>query len=122
MATGNKKVINSYLREVSSNLYCKKSLKSVFIQELKSDIENYTDSSVLVKKEDLYHEFGTPEEIANSLFDRNDYNLLLKRAKIKVFVCILIATVLFILLLVSGYVIIELFDLIIFEVTVTNVY
>ena len=90
MTVANKKIINSYLKEIYANLNCKKSLKAVFIKELKSDIENYADSVGLSIKDDLYREFGTPEEIANSLFDRHDYDVLLKKAKgIAIISCIL---------------------------------
>ena len=122
MTAANKKIINSYLKGVSANLNCTKSLKSVFLTELKSDIENYAKSTVSVTKDDLYNEFGTPEEISNSLFDRHDYDALLNKAKRKALACKLIAIVLIMLLVVAVYVIAEMWDLIHFEVTVTNVY
>lgn len=122
MTSKNKKIINSYLKEVSANLNCKKSLKSVFIKELKSDIENYAKSTVSVTKDDLYNEFGTPEEISNSLFDRHDYDVLLKKAKRKALAWKLIAIILFILLLIAVYGFSELLSLTNTKVIVTNVY
>lgn len=122
MTFKNNKIINSYLKEVSAKLNCQKSLKAVFIKELKSDIENYADSVGLSMKDDLYREFGTPEEIANSLFDRHDYDVLLKKAKRKALAWKLIAGVLLMLLSAAVYVIAEMWSLVHFEVTVTNVY
>ncbi len=122
MTVANKKIINSYLKEIYANLNCKKSLKAVFIKELKSDIENYADSVGLSIKDDLYREFGTPEEIANSLFDRHDYDVLLKKAKGKALAWKLIAIISCILFIVAICCFADLLAHVRGEVTVTNIY
>lgn len=80
------KVISLYLKEIASALICPKSLKSVFLSELRGDIETYTTSVSTVTEDDLYKEFGTPDEISNGFLDRNNYDDLLKKAKRKAFI------------------------------------
>lgn len=71
----NNKVINLYLKEVSAKLNCTGSMKSVFLNELKENIANFTETASLITKDDLYKEFETPDEISDGLLDRNDYNI-----------------------------------------------
>lgn len=94
----NNRVVKQYLKEVSDGLDCPRSVKSVFISEFKSDIFNYAANDI-VDMDDLYDKFGTPESIADGFCDKNDYKLLLKKAKKRSFVMKLIFAVLIIILL-----------------------
>ncbi len=121
MTSINKKVVKSYLKEVSSVLDCNKALKSVFLSELREDIENFSNSGVVISKEKLYGEFGTPQDITHSFYSRNDYDVLLKKSKKKVIIWRIISVVFCILFIVVVCHFVELLDHSHGEVTVTNI-
>ncbi len=73
--------IKQYLKEVSAKLSCPQGVKSVFLRQLKSDILAFTDNNTTIAVDELYSQFGTPEEIAAGFFDRDDYSVMLKKAK-----------------------------------------
>lgn len=79
----NDHIIKQYLKEVSAELNCPKSVKSVYASELRNDILNYFSNNDSVSIDDLYDNFGTPESIADGFFDKSDYKRLLKKAKKK---------------------------------------
>lgn len=122
MTKKNKKIVRLYLKEISAKLNCGRAMKLVVLSEIKSDIEAYTSSGDSITINDLYNEIGTPDDIANSLFDRKDYDILLKKAKRKTFILTLVAIILVILLSVSIYGFVELLSHYDSDITVTNVY
>lgn len=112
--------IKQYLKEVSATLSCPKGVKSVFLRQLKSDILAFADNSTVITVDELYRQFGTPEEIAAGFFDRDDYSAMLKKAKRRanIWMCLsIVATVLFI---VTVIMIIEMSTIYGGDVTVSN--
>ena len=79
--TNNKELIRRYLKSVSKKLNCKRSVKSAFIRELKDSVTSFTEDKQAVTTDELYAEFGTPEEISEGFMDRKDYAALLEKAK-----------------------------------------
>lgn len=79
----NKHIIQQYLKEITAALNCPKSVKAVYASDLKNDILNYLsdNDSDSISINELYDKFGTPEDIADGFYDKNDYKLLLKKAK-----------------------------------------
>ena len=80
------KTIQQYLTEIKKELKCPRSLKSVFLAQLREDIAAFQAKGQLVTPETLQAQFGTPMEIAGSLLDRDDYETLLGRSKRKALV------------------------------------
>ncbi len=78
-----KKIIHRYLKEIDDQLTCPRHLKTVLRKELKEDINLFQSPDQVLTMEMLYERFGAPEEIANSFFDRKDYEELLHKAKIR---------------------------------------
>lgn len=76
-----KKIIHRYLKEIDDQLTCPRHLKTVLRKELKEDISLFQSPDQALTMEMLYEKFGAPKEIANSFFDRKDYEELLHRAK-----------------------------------------
>ena len=77
------KLIKSYLKDVSSKLTCPRSVRSVFISELKNEIEDLIKEKRDLTYEMLCERYGSPDEIANGFYDRSDYSRLLQKAKKK---------------------------------------
>ncbi|MGM9681334.1 MAG: DUF6120 family protein [Eubacteriales bacterium] len=100
--------IKQYLKEVSGNLACPRSVKTIFLQELKSEILSRQDGKDPFTLSELYHDFGTPDEIADGFFDRNDYDNLLKKAKRRTIISMCISIVTLILLICAIWLIVEL--------------
>lgn len=79
----NKHIIQQYLKEILNKVNCSKSFKSVFKKQLTNDILQFTENKETITLEELYIEFGFPEEIADSFIDRSDYKTLLEKSKKK---------------------------------------
>ena len=77
------KLIKIYLKDVSSKLTCPRSVRSVFISELKNEIEDLIKEKRDLTYEMLCERYGSPDEIANGFYDRSDYSRLLQKAKKK---------------------------------------
>ena len=75
------KLIKIYLKDVSSKLTCPRSVRSVFISELKNEIEDLIKEKRDLTYEMLCERYGSPDEIANGFYDRSDYSKLLQKAK-----------------------------------------
>ena len=80
-----KQVIRQYLKEVRTELDCSMSIKSVFLKDLKEEIDFSRTQGLTITGESLRAEFGSPEEISASFYNRNDYKELLAKAKKKLF-------------------------------------
>lgn len=80
-----KKVIRQYLKEVKKELNCSMSVKSVFLKDLKEEIAFSRTQGLTITGESLRAEFGSPEEISASFYNRSDYKELLAKAKKKLF-------------------------------------
>lgn len=82
MNTGkNKIIVRMYLKEIRKRLVCQKSLKTVFLRELKERIQLFQSSDREITEEILYEEFDSPDDIAAGFFNREDYNELLQKAR-----------------------------------------
>lgn len=98
----NSEVMRQYLKELSEKLNCPKSVKSVFISELTGDIEEFAEDRGEITIADLYKEFGSPQDISDGFYDREDYKDLLEKAKKKLFkwrVCSAVAFVFTVILI-----------------------
>lgn len=93
--------IKQYLKEVSAKLSCPKGVKSVFLRQLKGDILAFSDNDTNITMDELYSRFGTPEEIAAGFFDRDDYSVMLKKAKRRAAIWMCVSVILTILLVIA---------------------
>lgn len=78
------KIIRRYLSEVGDKLNCPKPLKTTFLGELRERIVFFSSPDREVTMKALYKEFGSPEEIADGFFNREDYEELLRKTKARV--------------------------------------
>lgn len=112
MKNQSKNNIKMYLKQVSSALNCKFTLKCMFIRELKHNIADTYINNNFVTMELLCQTFGTPEEIASAFFDREDYNSLLRKANKKFIVSLAVSVVLLCALALSVAVIHNIYEMI----------
>ena len=77
-----KKTVKLYLSRVTDELTgCSWSVKKVFANDMRSKITDRFEGKE-ISYDSLCAEFGTPEEIAASFYDRDDYSALLKKSKL----------------------------------------
>ena len=119
----NKNMINRrYLSEVSDMLICSKPLKTTFLGELGERIDFFSSPEREVTMEALYQEFGTPEEIANGFFNREDYEELLRKTKTRVIRWKIISALITVILVVAIVFIVSVIREFAGTITVTNPY
>lgn len=115
-----KKTVKEYLSKVTSVLTgCSWSLKKVFAAELKSQIKEHFKSKE-ISYEALISAFGTPEEIAAGFYDRQEHEVLLKKAKKFNAVLIVLSVALVIVVAVLLAVVINLYNKVGGSITVGN--
>ena len=95
-----KKVIRRYLKELTSELTCSRSMKCAFAGQMKNELLQFAKEHEDISVEDLYREFGTPEEVSGGFYDRKDYEKLLKKTKRIATIWKIIGIVLFILFII----------------------
>lgn len=76
----NDKIVQKYLKDVENCLHISRSMKSVFVHELKDSVTSFVEGNENITLEMLLDEFGTPEDISAGFSDRRDYEELLKKA------------------------------------------
>ena len=85
-------VVHDYLRRIDKEMTCDKKKKKQFLQRLQNDMEDFADSATTTLTEnDLEKHFGTPQTFKH-------------RKAVRVFV---IATVVFALVCVLGYILFD---------------
>ncbi len=77
----NRKTVKQYLKLVSKRLSVPKALKTAFIHDFRESVASFAAEHEDVTVEDLFHEFGTPNELAHGFASRKDYEALLEKAK-----------------------------------------
>ena len=115
-----KKTVKEYLNKVTSVLTgCSWSLKKIFAAELKSQIKDHFESREITY-DALCADFGTPEEIAAGFYDRQEHEVLLKKAKRLNIILVLLSVVLVIVATVLLAVVINLYNKVGGSITVGN--
>ncbi len=76
-------IFKRYIKEISAVINCPKREKRFFMRELKGYVSAYVANNPDCTLEALYAEFGSPEQFANDLITRDDYEKLLKKEKTK---------------------------------------
>lgn len=115
-------IVKQYLKKVSRALHCPKSVKFVMIQELKGNVLEFAKNNAPITLDELYHEFGLPDVIANGFLNREDYENLLEKAKKKTFIWRCVGVVLLILLIIAVVLTIFLYKDIGGAVTISDIY
>lgn len=77
----NKSDINKYLKSIKKELLISQGIKHAYISELKIRINEFLHQHGELTFDILCKEFGSPKEIADSFFDKEDIDALKKKAK-----------------------------------------
>ena len=115
-----KKTVKEYLNKVTSVLTgCSWSLKKVFAAELKSQIKDHFESREITY-DALCADFGTPEEIDAGFYDRQEHEVLLKKAKRLNIILVLLSVVLVIVVAYLLTLVFNLWDMVGGKVTISD--
>ena len=63
-----KKDINQYIKEIKLNIICDFKTRKKFISDLKNSIYDFVEDENIFSIDDVYHHFGTPQQIAKEFF------------------------------------------------------
>lgn len=77
----NKKVVNSYIKQLKSAVICSSSMKKAFISEIKHQIAELENENKNLSLGILHREIGYPDEIARGFESRDDIIMLKEKAK-----------------------------------------
>lgn len=103
----NNKQLKSYYKEISSALICSAKQKKAFMNELKSDIDEYLAACPQADMDKIKAEFGTAQEIASSFLTGSDTAEIKKKLDIRKLILIAVVIALVIYL---AFVVISLID------------
>ena len=85
-------------------------MKRVLCNELDGDISAFVDGKENITQEELYSNYGEPQDVVDSLFTKKDYSRQLKRAKRLFIPLAVVSIVLVVALFISILFIVELID------------
>ena len=101
----NEQELNKYYKDVSKALKCRKERKHEFIAELKANTEELVSSGRDVTISDIYKEFGTPGEIAESFSEAEGGKTGLRRSVLKLLLAfVILALVIYIAFVIASYI------------------
>lgn len=91
-----KKDINQYIKEIKQNIICDFKTRKKFISDIKNSIYDFVECENSTSIDDVYHHFGTPQQIAKEFFVNADVKKIKRRMNFTkvVFVGVIIAIVL----------------------------
>ena len=115
-----KKTVKLYLSRVTDELTgCSWSIKKVFANDMRSKITDRFEEKE-ISYDSLCAEFGTPEEIAASFYDRDDYSALLKKSKLVNLILTVSVVVLIAIITLLSFYIAHLWSMVGGEITVDS--
>lgn len=103
----NNKQLKSYYKEISSALICSAKQKKAFMNELKSDIDEYLATCPQADMDKIKAEFGTAQEIASSFITGSDTAEIKRKLDIRK---LLIIAVIIALAIYLAFIVISLID------------
>ena len=91
-----KKDINQYIKEIKQNIICDFKTRKKFISDIKNSIYDFVECENSTSIDDVYHHFGTPQQIAKEFILNADVKKIKRRMNFTkvVFVGVIIAIVL----------------------------
>ncbi|MBO5969096.1 MAG: hypothetical protein J6S14_11440 [Clostridia bacterium] len=115
-----KKTVKLYLSRITDELTgCSWSIKKVFANDMRSKITDRFEEKE-ISYDSLCAEFGTPEEIAASFYDRDDYSALLKKSKLVNLILTVSVVVLIAIITLLSFYIAHLWSMVGGEITVDS--
>lgn len=100
----NKNELDNYYKQISKSLICIGKQKSIFLNDFKNNVAEYVQTHNSATITQLYEEFGTPQEIADSFNNQNDS--LKNKYRIRKWICIIlsIALLVYIIFIVASFI------------------
>lgn len=123
------KFCKQYISEIKAMFPIKRKAERLYIKKLRSDVEHYCEEAGVTTKQELYDNYGKPNEVVNGYFAALDTEYITKQIKtsrcIKTAVSIIlilatIATSLFCFVLYSAYQSIERQEAVIYKETIVE--
>lgn len=74
-----KKDIDNYIKEINANIICDFKTRKKYLADIKNSIYDYIDEANAENMDEIYNQFGTPQEISKSFFDGADIKKIKKR-------------------------------------------
>ena len=92
-----KKDINQYIKEIKQNIICDFKTRKKFISDIKNSIYDFVECENSTSIDDVYHHFGTPQQIAKEFFVNADVKKIKRRMNFTkvVFVGVFVALLMF---------------------------
>ena len=85
--------VKQYIKEVSDRLICPKGTKKFFMAQFEDMVCSYADEHPDVSYGELCKEFGMPEKISTDIVEKAEYREMLKKAKKKTTIWIIVAAI-----------------------------
>lgn len=99
--------LNAYYKEISSFVACGGKQKKDFINELKTEVNEYVEFNPHCTIDDIKTVFGTPEEISMSFIENGNFTKIKKKLDVK---RVIIAAVITALIIWLAFAVISLID------------
>lgn len=96
--------LDNYYKQISKSLICIGKQKRAFLNDFKNSVEEYVQTHNSATIRQLYDEFGTPQEIADSFNNQNES--LKNKYRIRKWICIIlsVALLVYIIFIVASFI------------------
>ncbi len=88
------KICREYILEIKALFPIKRKPEREYIKKLASDIEDYCEEENVTSKQELYENYGKPNEIVNNYFSAVDTEYIAKQIRVTGFIKTAVAVLL----------------------------
>lgn len=88
------KICREYILEIKALFPIKRKPEREYIKKLASDIEDYCEEENVTSKQELYENYGKPNEIVNNYFSAVDTEYIAKQIRVTRFIKTAVAVLL----------------------------
>ena len=96
------KICKQYISEIKAFFPIMGKDEKKYIAKLKNNIESYCDEACITTKEELYKNYGFPNNVVNDYYSSLDTDYIVKKIKLSKYIKALVSVILILLIVVTS--------------------
>lgn len=96
------KICKKYISEVKAFFPIMGKEERKYVNKLRLNIENYCEEADITSKQELYENYGTPNDVVNDYYSSVDTNIIIKKIRISKYIKVFIIAILALAVIVAS--------------------